>query len=57
MKRMILERLLDVVKWSLIILIGATIFYIAGPKYQLVSGPQGLPVKINTVTGNIDAGF
>jgi len=52
MKRMILERLLDVIKWSLIILIGATIFYIASPKYQPIPMKYGL-VKINTVTGDI----
>ena len=52
MKRMILGRLIDVAKWLLIILIGATAFYIVYPKYKLVTVGT-VTVRINTITGEM----
>lgn len=48
------ERLLDVMKWGLILLIAGAVFYVVYPKYHF-GGPQGTPMfRCNKITGLIE---
>jgi hypothetical protein len=52
---MVVEKLLDVVKWSLIITIGAIAFYAVCPKYDFIYYEKsGVYFRENTITGEID---
>lgn len=44
------ERLLDVIKWAIIIVIAAAAFYIVFPKYQFM----GNYVRGNRITGRVE---
>jgi hypothetical protein len=43
------ERLLDIMKWGLILLIAGAIFYAVCPKYEF----SGVRIKFNTITGEV----
>ena len=46
------ERLLDVIKWGLIIIIGGCVFYMVYPKYYFVACTGGFPpLRGNRITG------
>ena len=48
------ERFLDVIKWSLILVIAGAVFYVVYPKYHF-GGPQGiLMFRGNKITGLIE---
>lgn len=48
------ERLLDVMKWGLIIIITGAVFYVVCPKYYF-SGPEGrILFRCNKITGQIE---
>ena len=52
---MVGEKLLDVVKWSLIIVIGAIAFYAVCPKYDFIYYEKsGVYFRENKITGEID---
>jgi hypothetical protein len=52
---MVGEKVLDVVKWSLIIAIGAIAFYAVCPKYDFIYYEKsGVYFRENTITGEID---
>ena len=48
---MIVEKLLDVIKWWLIIAVGILAFYIVYPKYEF---DQTGTVRMNTITGKAE---
>ena len=48
---MIVEKLLDVIKWWLIIAVGILAFYIVYPKYQFDKTGN---VRMNTITGKAE---
>lgn len=45
------ERLLDVIKWGLILIIAGTVLYVILPKYELV--PSNI-VRLNKITGHVE---
>ena len=55
---MIAERLLDVIKWWLIIVGGAMAFYVACPKYDFIYYEKsGVYFRENKITGEIDLNY
>lgn len=42
------ERLLDVIKWGLILIIAGTVFYVVYPKYELHDG-----TRFNKMNGQV----
>lgn len=45
----------DIIKWSVILVIAAVLFYVVFPKYKFM-GPKGLPLyRCNSVTGEVEA--
>ena len=48
---MIVEKLLDVIKWWLIIVVGILAFYIVYPKYEFDTTGN---VRMNTITGKAE---
>ena len=55
---MIAERLLDVIKWWLIIVAGAMAFYISCPKYDFIYYEKsGVYFRENKITGEIDLNY
>ncbi len=52
MNEIILDAILDIIKWEIIIVIGAIAFYIVAPKYHSVGGnPHN---RINKITGKVE---
>jgi hypothetical protein len=50
------ERLLDVIKWGLILIIAGAVFYVVCPKYYFAT-QNGIPFfKCNKITGQVSAG-
>ena len=48
------ERLLDVVKWGLVLLIAGLIYCVVCPKYYF-TGPRGVPMfRCNKITGVVE---
>ena len=49
------ERLLDVAKWCLILIIAGAVFYVVAPKYHFGSNIHGLiNSRSNTITGTVE---
>ena len=48
---MIVEKLLDVIKWWLIIIVGILAFYVVYPKYDFDKTGN---VRMNTITGKAE---
>jgi hypothetical protein len=48
---MIVEKLLDVIKWWLIIVVGILAFYVVCPKYEFDKTGN---VRMNTITGKAE---
>jgi hypothetical protein len=45
------ERLLDVIKWGLILIIAGAVFYVVCPKYEWHE--RSVTIKLNKITGNV----
>jgi len=45
------ERFLDVIKWSLILIVAGVVFYVVYPKYHFQDGGV---VRCNTLTGEVE---
>jgi len=55
---MVLEKFLDVVKWALIIAIGAFAFYVVCPKYDFVfHESSGVYFRENKISGEIELNY
>lgn len=48
------ERLLDVVKWGLILIIAGAVFYLVSPKYYFGNDSGRIFSRANTITGKIE---
>ena len=50
------ERLLDVIKWSLILVVAGMVFYVVCPKYHFMENDIGLVVcRGNKITGEVES--
>ena len=50
------ERLLDVIKWGLILVIAGAVFYVVCPKYYFELHPKTF-IRANKITGKVEGFF
>jgi len=51
------ERLLDVIKWGLVLIIAGAVFYVVYPRYEFGYSERGIGIpffRCNTLTGEVE---